>query len=77
MAEKTFTCQRCGAITTQAGHLCKPCDDPQKCSFCGETDVGPRHVCKKKIEVMAYVCEGCGRVATEAGLLCKPRSIPA
>jgi uncharacterized Zn finger protein len=57
--------------------LCKPCDDRQKCTFCGETDLGPRHVCKKKIAAMGFVCEGCGRVATEADLLCKPRGIPS
>ena len=75
MTEKTFTCKRCGAVTKQAGHLCKPCDDRQKCTFCGETDVGPRHVCKKKIAAMAFVCEGCGRVAMEENHLCKPSPI--
>jgi hypothetical protein len=75
MAEQTFTCKRCGAVTREPGHLCEPCGDNKTCAFCGATDTGPRHVCKKKIEAMAFVCDGCGRVATEADLLCKPKAI--
>ena len=30
-----YTCKHCGAMANDPGHLCNPCGDPAKCSFCG------------------------------------------
>ncbi|MBR9979950.1 MAG: hypothetical protein KFF50_02880 [Desulfatitalea sp.] len=71
----TYTCKRCGALANAPGHLCQPCNDRQKCRFCGRPDSDRRHVCKSKLEEMRYVCNGCGRIATDAELLCRPEAI--
>lgn len=70
-----YTCKNCGAVADAPGHLCNPCGDAAKCSFCGSPQVDPRHVCKDKLAAMKYVCDGCGRVAMAAGHLCKPSPI--
>ena len=60
-----YTCKNCGAVANEPGHLCNPCGDAKKCSFCGSQDVDPAHMCK----------DGCGRVAMQEGHLCKPSPI--
>jgi predicted RNA-binding Zn-ribbon protein involved in translation (DUF1610 family) len=70
-----YTCENCGAVSDAPGHLCNPCDDENNCSFCGETQVDARHVCKEKLAAMKYVCEGCGRVAMQEKHLCRPAEI--
>ena len=70
-----YTCKNCGAVAEAPGHLCSPCDDKEKCSFCGEPQADARHICKDKLSAMKFSCEGCGRVAMEANHLCKPSPI--
>jgi hypothetical protein len=70
-----YTCKTCGAVASEPGHLCNPCGDAKKCSFCGAPKVDAKHVCKDKLSAMKYVCDGCGRVAMEATHLCKPAAI--
>ncbi len=70
-----YTCKNCGAIAEEPGHLCDPCGDAAKCSFCGVSNVAPKHICKDKLAAMKYVCEECGRAATEEAHLCKPTPI--
>jgi hypothetical protein len=70
-----YTCKNCGAVADAPGHLCNPCDDKQKCSFCGSPAVESMHMCKDKLSAMQYVCGGCGRVAMEKHHLCKPTPI--
>ncbi len=70
-----YTCKNCGAVANDPGHLCNPCGEKSKCSFCGTPEVSATHVCKDKLSAMQYVCEGCGRVAMEQGHLCKPAKI--
>jgi hypothetical protein len=70
-----YTCKNCGAVADEPGHLCNPCGDPQKCSFCGAPGVTHTHICKDKLAAMKFVCQGCGRVAMEEGHLCKPSPI--
>ena len=72
----TYTCKNCGAVAKAPGHLCNPCDDKKKCSFCGAPEVDPKHICKDKLASMKFVCDGCGRVAMEGDQLCKPTPIP-
>ena len=70
-----YTCKSCGAIAESPGHLCNPCGDKEKCSFCGAAEVDVKHVCKDKLAEMKYVCNGCGRVAIEETHLCSPAPI--
>ncbi len=70
-----YTCKNCGAVAKEPGHLCNPCGDKAKCTFCGEPAVDAKHVCKDKLAAMKFVCGGCGRVAMEAEHLCKPGPI--
>lgn len=70
-----YTCKSCGAVADYPGHLCNPCDDTAKCSFCGKPDVEAKHVCKDKLTAMKFVCGGCGRVAVESKHLCNPTPI--
>lgn len=69
------TCKRCGAVAKDPGHLCDPCGDRQKCTFCGAPDINHAHMCKSKLTAMKFVCDGCGRVAMESEHLCKPSPI--
>lgn len=69
------TCQSCGAVADDPGHLCNPTVEELSCSYCGEDDVPVTHVCKSKLEAMKYSCGSCGRVAAESGDLCKPEEI--
>jgi hypothetical protein len=73
--DMAYTCKNCGAVAEAPGHLCNPCAEKTKCSFCGTHDVDEKHICKDKLAAMKYVCDGCGRVAMEAGHLCKPAAI--
>lgn len=70
-----YSCKNCGAVAEAPGHLCNPCDDKSKCSFCGKPDTEPQHICKDKLQAMKYVCGGCGRVAMEEQHLCRPNPI--
>ncbi len=71
----THTCKNCGAVANDPGHLCDPCGDRQKCSFCGTPEAPHAHMCSGKLSAMKYVCDGCGRVAMDKELLCKPTTI--
>lgn len=73
--DMAYTCKNCGAVAADPGHLCNPCGDRAKCSFCGAPEVNAAHMCKDKLTAMKYVCEGCGRVAMEEGHLCKPKEV--
>jgi hypothetical protein len=70
-----YTCKNCGAVANAPGHLCNPCDDKSKCSFCGAPSVDAKHVCKDKLGAMKFSCSACGRVAMEKEHLCKPAPI--
>ncbi|UCD32455.1 MAG: hypothetical protein JSW04_08505 [Desulfobacterales bacterium] len=70
-----YTCKNCGAVAPEPGHLCNPCGDKTKCSFCGEMETDATHICKDKLALMKFSCGGCGRVAMEEGHLCKPNPI--
>jgi hypothetical protein len=70
-----YTCKNCGAVANAPGHLCNPCGDRQKCSFCGAPQVSHHHMCQGRLNAMKFVCDGCGRVAMEAEHLCKPTAI--
>ncbi len=70
-----YTCKNCGAVANEPGHLCNPCGDKAKCSFCGAPETDHTHICKDKLTAMKYVCGGCGRVAMEQEHLCKPTPI--
>ena len=70
-----YTCKNCGAVADAPGHLCNPCGDKEKCTFCGTPLADPKHMCKDKLAAMKFVCGGCGRVAMESGHLCKPNPI--
>jgi len=70
-----YTCKNCGAVADEPGHLCNPCADKEKCSFCGTHETDTRHMCKDKLAKMKYSCSGCGRVAMAAGHLCQPTPI--
>jgi len=69
-----YTCQTCGLVTTEKGHLCKPvlAKKVVACKFCGTITGDPRHVCAPKIVSLKYVCDSCGRLAPRRELLCRP-----
>ena len=70
-----YTCKNCGAVANEPGHLCDPCGEKSKCSFCGSPEVDAKHICKDKLAAMKFTCGGCGRVAMEAENLKKPSPI--
>ncbi len=70
-----YTCTNCSAVAADSGALCSPCDDSDKCSFCGSPEVSSAGVCTDKFAAMKYVCDGCGRVSMEEGNICSPSLI--
>lgn len=70
-----YTCKTCGANAQAPGHLCNPCGEGGKCSFCGQQEADARHMCAGKLAGMKFVCGECGRVAASPDLLCKPDKI--
>jgi len=77
MAKKVYTCQTCGALAEEPGHLCNPAGEAMTCAYCGKKGPFAKHYCKGKLDDINYVCENCGRLATSADLLCKPTKVPA
>lgn len=73
-----YTCETCGLVTTEKGHLCNPI--PAKkvvaCKFCGTVTGDPRHVCAPKVVNLKYICDSCGRLASKREMLCRPSPIP-
>ena len=69
------TCQNCGAVADDPGHLCNPADVHLHCEYCGAHNVPTNHVCKGKLAAMNYSCSTCGRVAQERNQLCNPTDI--
>ena len=69
------TCQNCGAVADDPGHLCNPSDTALHCDYCGEHNVSASHVCKEKLAAMKFSCTTCGRIADEEKHLCKPEEI--
>lgn len=69
------TCQNCGAVADDPGHLCNPADVHLHCDFCGAHNVTVNHVCKGKLAAMKFSCDTCGRVAEEQEQLCHPTDI--
>ena len=70
-----YSCKSCGAVTSEAGHLCNPQPVEDICDLCSEPIGNERHICKPKLANMEYVCGGCGRPAERADLVCKPEKI--
>lgn len=72
-----YTCQTCGLVTTDKGHLCKPIIAKKvvACKFCGTVSGDPRHVCAPKLVTLKYACDSCGRLAPKRELLCRPSPI--
>lgn len=71
----THSCQNCGAVADDPGHLCNPTTESLSCPYCGVENVSSAHVCKSKLAAMQYSCESCGRVAAKDTDLCKPYEI--
>lgn len=73
-----YTCETCGLVTTDKGHLCNPI--PAKkvvtCRFCGTVTGDPRHVCAPQVVNLKYICDSCGRLASKRNMLCRPSPIP-
>jgi hypothetical protein len=72
-----YTCQTCGIVTTNKGHLCNPviAEKVVACKFCGTLSDDPRHVCAPKVVSLKYVCDSCGRLAPRRELLCNPATL--
>ncbi len=71
-----YTCKNCGAVANEPGHLCNPCDDKAKCSFCGALEVDALHICKDKLAAMKVQCGGFGRVGKEKEQPFKTSPVP-
>jgi hypothetical protein len=75
---KETVCVNCGAVLDDWGyHLCRNASfmAPNKCEYCGETTIDPRHICKPMYASLKYSCSNCGRLAVEEQFLCKPSPI--
>lgn len=65
--ENVYTCETCGLVTTNKGHLCNPVPAKKvvSCKFCGTVTGDPRHVCAPQIVNLKYICDSCGRLASK------------
>ena len=65
MAKKVYTCQSCGALAEEPGHLCNPNMDPMTCAFCGgkgpsyqallQGQTGRHQVCLQQMRPAGYL----------------------
>ncbi len=76
MVKKVYTCETCGALAEEPGHLCNPSQEKVVCPYCGDVAPHQKHYCKGKMEDLKYVCDQCGRLAPSEELLCKPMKVP-
>jgi len=77
MAKKVYTCQTCGALAEEPGHLCNPTLEKTLCPYCGDTAPHVKHFCKGKLADLNFVCEKCGRLAPAQEMLCQPTAVPS
>jgi hypothetical protein len=76
MTKKVLTCQTCGALAEEPGHLCSPSQEKTVCPYCGQTASHVKHYCQGKLDSLKYVCEKCGRLAPALETLCQPAAVP-
>jgi hypothetical protein len=70
-----FTCENCGAVASDKGHLCAPLPVEDACSLCKQPMKDARHLCKAMVGKLEYQCSQCGRATDDPELVCKPEKI--
>jgi DNA-directed RNA polymerase subunit RPC12/RpoP len=75
-SDKKHVCPTCSQETGEEGHMCTPVEkEDEQCEWCGALILTHRHMCKQKLQKVAYICNSCGRTAVSAEHLCQPVKI--
>jgi hypothetical protein len=75
MNQPTFKCDRCGVVSDQADHLCRPHELMGKMDYCGQPVAETGSVCAPMSKTLSYECGTCGRPAEKPGMVCRPTEI--
>jgi hypothetical protein len=75
MNQPTFKCDRCGVVSDQADHLCRPHELMGKMDYCGQPVTETGSVCAPMSKTLSYECGTCGRPAEKPGMVCRPTEI--
>jgi hypothetical protein len=75
MNEDLFKCDRCGVVSNQADHLCRPHQLAGPMEYCGQPVEENGSVCATMSKTLSYECSTCGRPAEKPGMVCKPSQI--
>lgn len=70
-----FKCDRCGVISDEADHLCRPRQLAGPLDYCGQPVEEGGSVCVSMSKTLVYECGRCGRPAEKPEMLCNPTEI--
>jgi len=70
-----YKCGKCGVVTDNKNHLCKPEPVENKSEFCGSGPDRDSQICESMAQHLSFQCSTCGRPAEKPELVCKPVSI--
>jgi ribosomal protein S27AE len=71
-----FFCATCGAVSLDAGSICKVGGSWRRADWCGIKDPAPPRGCANRVHNVRWVCGKCGKVAVNPELLCRPEEMP-
>jgi hypothetical protein len=75
MDKELFKCDRCGVVSDQSDHLCRPHQLADRMEYCGQPVEESGAICTPMIKNLSYECGSCGRPAEKPEMVCKPKEI--
>ena len=70
-----FFCANCGAVSLNAGGICKPEHKGTKADWCGTQHSKPANFCFNNVNNVRHKCKNCGQVSVNKELLCEPEDM--
>jgi hypothetical protein len=76
MNKDIFKCDRCGVVSEQSDHLCRPHQlAAGRMEYCGQPVEESGTICAPMSKTLSYECGSCGRPAEKPEMVCRPTEI--